>query len=877
MRQYRILHWFVFFLTLISCQQSLALVAKNNIQNLNTTNSIKNFKEDVGSQKKPFHLVESQQGKKNKELTKKTKKKEGETEKKVGASQGKDKRARELSSNYSPKASAENKIRDEFGDEIPAGFENITNDYNGPVKLYLYKESLGSVDVDYNERRDRIYLSTQAKKRLLEKVSSQLTDEGLKSLKNDLNQPLAAHSTLQAAYLARGLKHITVYFNMNELKLAVLVPPSFYSKKRVDYSHSQYHPDVSYKNPAMTNYIDYDVNQYRNDDPRQYWSLAGNVNSGKLSLQYSANSNLDNYFDDMYLKYLGKKYQYTAGYQDPLFQTPLVPTGNFWGVSMSESPKLINPKFYRAYQVPYYLVVNEPSYVEISYRGKILFRGTLQQGENAINTASFPAGSYPITITEQSVFSGVKTERTDIFSKDGAAYNWLYSGFAVVAGLRSQYFSTVYNDPISSDQLYFRVKNGFRALKGEVDLSYTFTDDTNYLGLSYDYLSTHAFDFSLGGSVDDLGEFFSTAGANYSYGRSRFQLNASHAYELNENNNQRRNSYGGTYVYSADSWRFNVNARYYGQQNTSISTALTKSMQLGVVPIRSYITYTKTNDQGYEIAVGTSVYFSKNTVDGSLGVLHNFADQQSAINATTRWSHDGYRLSQSTQVPISHKGQVTGSNSASSTIKAAVQAEVASLDTGINIVDNDEDGLTLANKNFGVSSSMILTPKGFTMTHHRTPTGFVVSLPYIDNNKPDKYIVDKKEYDEGRTIFVERSPFSHQKLSVTNPSDSHQLNNSFYKAFLYPNNIHHMSPILTRVCFADFKLITNDGEDNMYMIVDNKDDFFFSNEESSVMVPDGQPLNFILAGSEDESDICKTGINIKCGEEPLSLGNVYCQ
>lgn len=757
--------------------------------------------------------------------------------------------------------------------EIPAGFENITNDYQGKVQLVVGLEPAGEANVDYAERQDRITLSAKAISLIEKAVQRQLTTEGKKQLQLALQKPMTANAEETLPYMVRSPHKITAHFNLNDLTLTIFIPSKYHTSKQLNYGFGRTHPDPSNDYPINSLYYNvYNDFTKKNQQKKVMWQVNGVLSSGRNSVHYQANSLLKDYINELYGEHYGVKYQYSLGYQQPSFRTKLAPSGNYWGFSMQESPHLINPAFYRHYKIPLTLVLDQPYFVQILQRGNILFSGNLPQGESAIKTSRFPIGTYPITIKKRDLISGVETKNTQIYSSQASAYNWLYSGFAMAAGVRSQAFKL--NDGYSNAEgRYFFIKNGFNVLKGDWDFSYTYVNKHHYFGTQYDYLSENNFDYTLSSALDEKGSLLGGVNATYRFGQSNLGANLSHSYITDDNGfSSLSNNYSLNYSYSGETWTANATA-LYSNTNSQIGGGINKTFHWGVVPLSINVSASHSETKSFQVLVSLSVALNKNGWHNSMQTKYDVDDAKTGFNLSNAWK------SSESQSQVSNNFSIpTGSRNLQDSLNAKYATRYANLYTNISAAKKQNTKLTQTQAQFGVQGAYLQSFHGFKLLNKPAKSGVILHLPSVDDSN-EKYQVNNKTYKQGEMVFIPQRAFSKAEIIIGSPSMHYRVKPDYHNAFLYPYNIHHIDVKADRLCSVSFTL--DPSKEGFWILQDTPDVFVMPGEETYALILQGNRLVFDQLADEPGQPTpqkCNTNIIVQCnGKDELSLGTLSCR
>ena len=751
-------------------------------------------------------------------------------------------------------------------DYIPPGFENINNDYSGDAQIRYNNEIIGSREIDFNDRKDLITLSKAAIDLILKASASNLTEAGKKEVPKALSQALAAHSEVSAPYLARSPHQVTVYFSVNMLQLDVFIPPKFLKSVIRQYQYAQFHP-TSKHHPSSRTSINISRTQSKYNKANISWQAAGAISSANMSVHYQANNNLKNYFNTLYTQYIGKQRIYRLGYQQPFFTTMLAPSGNYWGVSIQDHPRLINPKFYNAYKTPLIITLDQPYYVEILQRGNILFKGNLNQGENVIKTQRFPPGSYPIEIKKRDLLSGEETTSTQMFTNNVGLYNWMYSGFQLVAGVRSDELTLQQN--ITQKNGYFRVQNGFNVLKGDLDFSYTYVDNAHYFGTRYDFLSTHHFDYTLAAAINNTGKLLGTANLSYKHHQSTYQFNMSNGYYPDDDTPNKAN-YSLSYYLQTQTWRVNAQATYNSSNGYQFTYGQSRSFRWHNLPFNISLSSTYAQTGGFKGIASLSLSLTRGNYNNSISLQQS---TQTTLNDRGSWQGGADK-----QFYVSHSLRVpTGGEDAQADLNGRYQHRWATL-RGEMDASNAHNQLSIDQTTIGIQTNLITNLKHWALTSKYNKTGFIINLPKV-KDKNATYSINNRLYQSGRSVFIPGSGYSKSSVVIGAPSRHYTITPDYYESFLYPYNIHMLQLKLNNVCELEFNLL---DPDNGYWHIENMpDSFVIGGEESYANVPENTTLNFvpITTDDSDSQPVCHTDIVVKCpnNQAVIQLGDIACQ
>lgn len=748
---------------------------------------------------------------------------------------------------------------------IPSGFEEITNDYDGPVSIVIGLRELGDASIRYEEHKDKVILSEDAQQLILTEAVDKLTEKGKKKLKQVLGQPLQANSNLTKPYLARSSRNLAVYFSVNDLKLYVYIPYTYFKKGEINFEHKKFHPEVNDANFGYGSNLDMDVNEVGG---KKFHTIAadGSFSLGRTSFQYDVSSNTTNYVDDMYLQYIGKKYIYQAGYLQPLLQETLMPSDNFFGLAIRSSPKLINSKFYSAYQIPLTLILDKEYYVQILYRGRVLYQSTLQYGTNLINTNNFPAGTYDITIKKRDLITGQVIETTQLFSKESSLYNWIYSGFEVLAGVQYKNFQT----PRGSDNnKIFKIRNGFKAFGGDIDVFYAYNSKINYIGAEYDYISDDIFDYSVDLEASNKRELFARGSSYYRLGKSTYRVSASDKYRPNEPIDKNIAQINFSYLTQFKNWSMNFSTRYDSRNIFTAAGGAYKQFRYGTVLVSYGLNGSYQNQSGYQAILSLGITFTQGNIKSKLDLKQDFSKHATTIRPYVKWQKDRNYISQEITATINN-ASIVDNRHVSGETRAKLFGDIGSVDASIN-ASYHNGGLNIDTKHIGFNTAIIGTLYGITLHNQRAGSGFLVRLPSLEDNNLD-FAINNDLYLNGKTVFIPKQPYQYQKIVVSSPSPDYKLKKDDFKAFLYPDNIKNVRVVANKACGVSFKFKTN--KTGLFEIEGYPEYFVKNGDIMDAFLPEGIPLNFV--NLTDKKEKCSSHKTVTCSSDYIDLGEVKC-
>ncbi len=776
---------------------------------------------------------------------------------------------------------------------VPAGFENITNDYSGQVSLDIGRKHIGNTDIVYNERENLITLSKQAQDIIIKSLNGNLTDLGKKKIFKEIQQPIKTNTNPKEKYITTDKEAISSYFDINKLHLIVYVPYSYLKKKSINYEFPQYHPIPKNQDLGIISNLDINYNQI---GAREYNSISadGSFSSRKLSLQYDMGSQVKHYTNDLYLQYIGKKYIYQTGFIDLPLKESLLSSKSFWGVAVYNSEKLINPEFYSAYKIPLTLVLDRDYYVEISSQGKTLYRGTLQYGTNLINTSRFPYGTYNITITKRDLISGRTTEENQIFSKDTSKYNSLYSGFQLFAGIQQQYFETPKFKQSKENNQFFKIQKGFKALKGELDFYYANSMRNNYIGTEYDYIYNNIFDYSIDIEASDKKDFFASSSAYYNTLNSTFGLWTSTRYEpsnkANDNNGKKESTINFSFATLFHNWNINTSINYKSNGTKTISGSMSQNLlqnsgstDLIIRISASHKNYTSNKSSENQAAVSLDILFDHNSLETGMRIDHDIDENYTAINPFIEFNNDHLSISQSIQAAL-QKSEISNNRRIKGETDAELYSEFGEINASLN-TDYKNNKININRKQIGLNTTIIGTLKGITLTNQNALSGYIINTPYINQqstNDSKEFGINGEVYPHNKTVFIQKRPYQYHSIYASSPGINYQLEKDEFKSFLYPYNIHSINLKVRKACTVTFKLISkkqknknilNSNEDpKLYELIGYPEYYFTTNDTTEAYLPEGTKLNFI--NIKDPQDKCNTNKFVQCKSEFNDLGTI---
>lgn len=748
-----------------------------------------------------------------------------------------------------------------IGKKVPAGFEGINNNYAGKATLLDNYTAIGKADIAYNEVDDSITLSKPAQQKIIKYYYNKITKQGKIDLLNILKHKIPATTKLKKFYEARSDNKVTCHFNYNNLSLYILVPNKYYKNNTVQYKHNLHHPEPTFSTPSLKNSLYAYYDHYSNYSKAK-WETSGNASSGKSSIIYSINNTITGHVNDLYLEYHGKKYTYDVGYREPVLTSVVNPYGNVWGVFITENPKLINSNFYSSYKTPLTITVTKPYYVEIKYRGKTLYRGTLLQGENVIETNSFPLGTYNITISKRDLVTDQIEETTEVFSQQGSRYNWLYSGLQITAGLESDYFNSAFTDKT----LYFHAKKGYNIFKGETDVFYTFANDTSYIGAEYDYISSKNFDYSVAASLSQKADIYFSAASSYLNGKSKYAANLYSGFASDFSRS--RNRYARLqYNYDEKDWQFNVYSNYDFADSRSLSSTISKNLILNDVPARTYFTI-QYNNSSFTYLLGMSINFNIDKhIISSTSLNHTSANNDYSISNAIAYTNNENNLRLANTLYFG----VDSDNYNLTT--ATYDADTAKYTADLNI-NQDDDGVGINTASVSMRTNFYLTPSAYLFSATNTDTAYIVKTPTLKNDTSTKFIVNDKIAMQGKTMLVPSYSFSYKKLEIVPNTMRYSLKKEQWNEFFYPNNLYTPETEIQNTCLVSF--YADIPKKYNYTFVGMEDNFYGHGQQKSIAhMVDGTKLTYIYLNQNNER--CATNVIINCSKNKINLGKISCK
>lgn len=753
---------------------------------------------------------------------------------------------------------------------VPPGFEDLNNDYQGSVDVFNGNTEIGSAAIDFKDTADQISLSRKAQQLLLDDVKESLTPEGLKQVKRQLASALPAHSRLKNRFSAITEQSVSVFYAYKALELYVYIPNKYFKEQKASYAHEKYVKPIEALDltPSLKQHVNINYDQY-NFTPYQ-WQVDGAISSGPTNLIYDANSNLEGDFNDFHLEYFDQSYIYKLGYIASYHDNIIAPSGNIWGVAVNSSTRMMNPKFYNAYKTPFSIYLDKSYQVTIKQRGRILFQEVLPLGENVIDTSSFPPGTYQIDIEKRDLLTNTVTTQQETYFGSLGRYNDLYSGFLIEIGQESTYF----NQSSSDQKPYIRISNGYNVFDGEVDLSYIYGQDINFIGAVYRGMQQEALTYTASVFLSQYADWYFAGNMYYRDGPQSMQLYLRNGYQDNEFKEGRQHEAGGSYQYNAEPWRLYANAAYRSEDDYQLSTIISHSSQWRDFPLTISLS---NNYDGSELSTLLSLQLSykKGRLSHGLSVSQDEKGKTVGTAFANFRDPDYYlnqRFTQSTQTDQPTTYYADG----------GYQNRYAALQ-GKSYFAKDNGRIHATSLGYQLDTNMVLTPSAWMISKDRLSTGVLVDLPYIAQSQdpkqdppkpPTEFYVDNKQYASGQKVFVRKPDFSNGDVLLSLTTSDYALD--YYKKmmFFYPNQIYAIKPNLLKSCLTSF---TIDIPDNGFYTLEGRENDFFGigGEKSSFQLNEGEVIRIKLLSNDQ---ICDTGRTVKCSDQMITtLGKLTCK
>jgi len=757
---------------------------------------------------------------------------------------------------------------------IPNGFENINNDYSGIADIYFNNKTITSEDIEFEDYNDSIRISNSGVDQVINIVKKELNSEGLIAFKTFLNTPILANSTQTSQYSAISTQNITAYYNMENISLYIFVPGKYLLEYKPSYKFPRFHqkPTYDFKNTTFNTNIE--VFKYKEFNGNYlYWNTSGNISNANISIQYSANSNVNNNFNRLYLQYIGEKYIYRLGYQESLNLIGMVNDSNYTGFSISQDAQLINGKYKQAYSSPFFIYLSQAALVKITYRGKILYNSTLLQGNNIIDTTKFPIGTYRVNIEVQNLVTGKITLKQQEYGKSPGLYSALYSGFMFGVGVSSQ---TILNNISLKDNnnqrdYYITLKNGINLLNGDLEGMYTYFDEVNYLGLSYNYLSDHSFNYQFSVNTSHTKNHYFNTNLSYKINHySMLNLFISNSYSSQK---KRYNaSYTGRFSYTQGKWRLlssmtSNNDDGYNFSNATISRSIllsdgfSKNISLSVGHSRQ---------SGYEFGISFSLSFNdqltqEQAIFANVNVDYQAPQGGISMGSLARYKYQDSYIQQTSNIDFTQKN----SNILIESLYRSSMLDV-SLQKSVSINDNKT---TINNIGYGISTNIIATPNSlsFLSDKNNLDNGYLIKIP--DTKENMKFEINNNKYNANQSVYISTPPYKYSNININILSEKYKLSTEEEYNFIYPNNIFVISPEIIPICDVNFILKTKDSD--LYTLNDSEDIIILSNDKTNIRVENGSKL--ILKNIEN-GKICDLKTQVSCNNSLIqNLNEITCQ
>ena len=744
---------------------------------------------------------------------------------------------------------------------VPAGFEDLDNSYDGKVTLLDNYNDIGDENIHYNDTEDSITLSKQAQQKIIEYYKNKLTKQGQIYLPNVLKHKIPANATLNKFYEAQDDNKITCYFNYNKLNLYILVPNKYLKDNVIQYKHNLYNPNPNFLTPALKSSL-YAYYDHYSDYNAIKWQANGSTSSGRNSFIYDINNTITDHVNDLYLEYHGKKYTYDLGYKEPSLTSVVNPYGNVWGVFITENTKLINNKFYSSYKAPLNITLTKPYYVEIKYRGRVLYRGTLLQGDNVIDTNNFPQGTYNITISKRDLVTNQIEETSKFFSNQGSRYNWLYSGVEIIAGLESNYFKSAFKDK----QLYFHAKKGYTLFNGESDIFYTFANDTSYIGAEYDYISNKNFDCTISASISQKANIYSSILSNYTNGKSQYSANLYNGFT--DDFSSSASKYARIqYNYNEKDWQFSAYGNYDFDSTRILSSTLYKSLTLNGVPTRAYATLEYNNSSfNYLLGLSINFNFAKN-VTSSTSLSHSSSYNKYSVNNTTSYHNDTNDLKLSNTIYL-------GANSSNYNLtNGTYTTDIAEYQADLN-VNNGTYSTGINTASVSMRTNLYLTPSAYLFSTTNTNAAYLVKTPTITDNSLIKFVINDKQVKQGETMLISSTEFGYNKLEIVPETVQYKLQKEQWDELFYSGNIYTPKTTIHKTCLASF--YADIPASYNYTFVGMENEFYGRGQQRTIShITDGTKLTYVYLNANNKQ--CETNVVVNCNKSHIDLGKVRCK
>lgn len=669
---------------------------------------------------------------------------------------------------------------------------NLSNNFSGSVSLIRDFKTIGKADIKYESKTDQVILSKQAQKIILKSTLKNLKEKRVNKFKSELQKKLQANVNLDKPHLARKNNELAVYFSNKDLKLYIYIPYNYLKKDQINFEHDRFLPKIKNPNLSYANNINLDAYEISSD---KFYNLEtdGFISYSKNSLQYDVSNNTPNYVDDLYLEHIGKKYIYKAGYIIPLLQEGLMSTDSYWGVNIKSSPQLINPKFVSAYQIPLTIVLDKQYYVQILYRGTVLYQGTLSYGTNLIKTDNFPIGTYNITIQKRDLITGKKTTETQLFSKETSLYSWIYSGFEILGGLQ---YSKFEKPNFNRDNKLFKIKNGFQALNGDINLFYGYNNGKNFIGAEYDYISNNIFDYKLDLEASNKKDIFAMLSSFYNNKNTTYEISVSDTYKNQEISNKNTVQINFNLLTNIKNWDINLSALYNTHTYHTLSAIISRQFKYGSTIFNFSISGAHSKITGYQAALNLEILFSQEPLTTSLNVQQDLIAHSTIIQPYIKLGKDGNYISQQLTTTLNNT-QIADDRPISGLTSAGLSNNYGSIIADMNSgYDTNTDKFSINSKHIGLRTAFIGTSKGSTFSNQQEGSGYLINLPKLKDDKL-KFEIENNKYPNNRTIFVPIDPYQEKTLDIKYPDNKYKNSCKTDKQdlthFFYPYNIKYIS------------------------------------------------------------------------------------
>lgn len=743
---------------------------------------------------------------------------------------------------------------------VPAGFESINNNYNGQATLLDSYTKIGSGSINYNESEDSVRLSKKAQKKILEYYHDKLTDKGNKELATAIRYRMPATTKVSKFYQAQDENKVTGHFAYNTLGFYILVPYKYFKDSKPQYKYVSHHPDPTFYQPSLKSSLYGYYNHYYPSEKFQ-WEASGSISSGRNSFIYDINNTLTNHVNDLYLEHHGKKYTYDIGYKESDSTNVTTPYGNAWGIFISENSNLINSDFYSSYKTPLYITANKPYAVEIKHRGKVLYKGNLLQGENIIETSNFPLGTYELNIKKTDLVTGEVEETKQFFSQQGGKYNWMHSGLQIIVGLESEYFKSAFTDHTP----YIYAKKGYNLAGGDVDIFYTFANDTSYIGAEYDYVSSSNVDYSIAASISQNAGLHFSATSIYNIEKSSFSAGLYDGFSNDFSSSKYINL---QYKYNEKDWNLNIYGNYDFADSYNLSSTITKSLSIHDMPASTYFTLQYDSDSiSYILGMSISFSVSKN-VSSSFALRGSSSDSDYSMRNTTSYNNNANGL----QI---HNTLYFSSNSDNyDMLSTTYDTDMAKYEATLNIKQSDSE--TAINSGYvAIRTNLYLTPSAYLLSSKNTGEGYLIKTPTLKEDDNVEFMVNNTFFNQGKVVLIPAKTFDNTHLDIIPSNAKYSLKTEYWDEFFYPNNFYSPKSEIQKTCLASF--YADIPKEYNYTFLGMEDSFYGEGQSKSVAhMPDGINLTYIHLNKDNEQ--CETGVVVNCNnQKKIDLGKISCK